>query len=112
MNLARGTIIVSSSIKGLTGKPRPAIVVQEERLDLFETLLIVPLTSLNEASNSINPVMSPDDSNGLEQPSVAMIQRIGPIRKSEIGKVIGSLSDTDMVAVNTAMMLILGLSRD
>jgi mRNA interferase MazF len=109
MSFAKGTVVVSSSSKGLSGKPRPAIVVQDEKLDLFETVIVIPLTSLHGSDRSINPVISPDEKNGLEHRSMAMVQRVGPVKKTEIGQAIGMLSEADMMRINTAMILILGL---
>lgn len=41
-----------------------------------------------------------------------MIQRIGAVRKSDVGGVIGALSDEDMARVDAALLMLLGLEID
>ena len=40
-----------------------------------------------------------------------MIQRINSVRKSDIGKVVGTMSQDDMDRIDAALSLLLGLDR-
>jgi mRNA interferase MazF len=108
----KGTILTISGSDGLRGKPRPAVVVQASEFDFPDTLLIVPLTSRDVDDNFITPLIIPDGANGPNEPSRAMVQRMGAIHKANVGNPIGSLSNEDMNRVDAALALILGLEAD
>jgi mRNA interferase MazF len=105
----KGTIVTISGSDRLRGKPRPAVVVQASEFDFPDTLLVVPLTSRDVDDNFVTPRIIPDGANGLNEPSSAMIQRMGAIHKAAIGNRIGSLSDLDMERIYIAMRFILGM---
>jgi mRNA-degrading endonuclease toxin of MazEF toxin-antitoxin module len=105
----RGTVLIVSAGSGLSRKPRPMVVVQASDVDFPETLLVVPLTSRQVSDDFFAPLLLPDDQNGLEIASRAMINRVGPIRKSEIGRIAGSLSAEAMERIDEALQIIMGL---
>ena len=107
--IARGTVLIVSTTGGLAGKPRPAIVIQASQYDFPETLIVVPLTSLDVNDDLAMPILLPDDMNGLLEPSCLMTQRIAAVRKNDLGKIIGSMSRNDMERVDAALLLVLGL---
>jgi mRNA-degrading endonuclease toxin of MazEF toxin-antitoxin module len=86
--------------------------VQSSDVEFPETLVIIPLTSREGADITIKPVFHPDESNGLLEPSSLMTHRIMAIRKSDIGRVIGGMSQSEMERVDAALSLVLGLNRD
>ncbi len=108
--VARGAILIVSTGGRVRGKPRPAVVVQELRLDFAETIIVVPLSSYEAVEDPATPILAPDDVNGLSEASRFMTHRIGAIPKSDIGKVIGTLSPEDMERVDAALSLVLGLN--
>lgn len=105
----RGTVLIVSAGGGLAGKPRPAVVVQASQFNFPETLIVVPLTSTETEKNAAMLVLLPDMSNGLSEASSLMTHRIGAVRKSDIGKKVGSLSVADMERIDGALSLVLGL---
>jgi mRNA interferase MazF len=110
--IRRGTVL-SVSLGGVGGrKPRPSIVVQANGLDFPETIVVVPLTTSDSWDSGLKPTFQPNAINGLKEPSSLMIQRIGSVRKSDVGALIGNLSDEDMDRVDTALSMLLGLGVD
>ena len=107
----RGTVLTVSLGGGSGHKPRPAIVVQASNLDFPRTLVVVPLTRSESTPPDLKPLFLPDETNGLIEPSTLMIQRINSVRKSDIGKVVGTMSQDDMDRVDAALSLLLGLDR-
>jgi mRNA interferase MazF len=85
------------------------IVVQASRIDFPDTLLVVPLTSREVSDNVLTPMLLPDDQNGLQDASRAVVNRVGPIRKSDIGHVAGTLSAADIERIDLALQTVLGL---
>ncbi len=110
--IRRGTVLLISP-GGVGGrKPRPSIVVQANGLDFPETVTVVPLTSFDSSTPVLRPTFLPDERNGLKEPSSLMIQRIGSVRKSDVGGAIGEMSREDMEKVDAALMMLLGLVVD
>jgi mRNA interferase MazF len=105
----RGTVLAVAMGSGSGSKPRPAIVVQAGDLDFPQTLVVVPLTKNDSSELSLRPIFLPDSTNGLLELSSLMTHRIGAVRKSNIGKRIGTMSGEDMQRVDAALSLVLGL---
>ncbi len=105
----KGQVLITSTGGGLTGKPRPAVIVQDDGFDFADTVIIVPLTTENSIDHSVRPLISPDAKNGLKQLSCAMVNRMAAIRKADINAIVGRLSDDDMTKIDAAMSAILGL---
>ncbi len=108
--VARGTVVIVSTGGSLVGKPRPAIVIHANQFDFPETRIVVPFTSWDVTDELVMPIFLPDALNGLLEPSSLMTHRIAAIRKSQIGKIIGTMSREDMVRVDLALSLVLGLN--
>ena len=62
------------------------------------------------ARPSIRPEITPSELNGLRAPSRLVTDKITTIPKSKLGHRIGRLADGDIVRLNRAMMLFLGLA--
>lgn len=98
--MKRGEIwIVSGS--GYAGKPRPAVIVQDDRFDATASVTIeAPLIRL--------PV-EPSESNGLRSVSRLMADKITTVPKTRFGQRIGQLSALDMERLSHAIVRFLGL---
>ncbi len=55
-------------------------------------------------------VIDPTDRNGLKNASRLMIDKITTVPKPRLGKRIGKLSDEDLVRLNRALTVFLGLA--
>ena len=55
--------------------------------------------------------IEPDERNGLHSVSCLMVDKITTVRKEKLGSRIGMLGDADLVRVNQAMLVFLGLAR-
>jgi mRNA interferase MazF len=104
----RGQVIVGVFGGGLGNKPRPAVVVQNDWFETPVSILALPLTSEIETGSIIRPLLQPSDRNGLIDPSVAMADKLCPLRKESIGEVIGTLSVSELETIEIAMQLVLG----
>ncbi len=106
---ARGTVLIVSTGGGFRAKPRPAVVIQDSRYEFAETIIVVPLTSFEIDEDPAMPLFLPDGGNGLAEASRFMTQRMGAIPKSDVGRVIGVLSEEDLERVDLALQMVLGL---
>ena len=92
------------------GKPRPAVILQADAFGHTGSVTICPLTSDIEVIAIFRILVATNHRNGLTQPSVLMADKISTISKTKIGKMIGMLDDEDMLRLERAVMIFLGLA--
>ena len=95
---------------GYAGKPRPAVVVQAARFDATLSITVCVFTTDDtEAPLFRIPVMS-SDCNGLLSESRLMVDNITTVSKERIGKRIGCLDAGDVMRLNRAILVFLGVA--
>jgi mRNA interferase MazF len=55
-------------------------------------------------------IVKPSEYNGLKEASSLMVDKITTVTKAKLGKRIGRLEDKDVVRLNRAVMVFLGLA--
>jgi len=109
--LKRGELWTVAGGEGYAGKPRPVVVLQDDQFEATASVTFCQLTT-NEAEAALfRLVVQPDEFNGLRRMSRIAIDRIMTTPRAKLGKRIGRLSDKDMVRVNRAVLVFLGLAR-
>jgi mRNA interferase MazF len=107
----RGDVVLMVA-PGDLGKPRPAIVVQADELgENTITVLVCPLSSDIQDSPRLRPVVEPDANNGLRIESQCMTEKLMPIRRDRIRRVLGSIDTQTAEQLDRALLIILGLDR-
>ncbi|MEB3984321.1 type II toxin-antitoxin system PemK/MazF family toxin [Mycobacterium sp. 663a-19] len=91
------------------GKPRPAIIVQDDLFSATESVVVVPLTATTVAGVAVARIAVPTTT-GIAQPSYAMIDKITTVRRSNLGTRIGRVSATLMAEIERSLMVFLGLA--
>lgn len=91
------------------GKPRPAVIVQSDRLPTSDNVIICPLTSFLVDAPIYRPTIIPSAVNGLLVTSQLMLDRISPARRTRIDRAVGRLEDADMDRLNGALSILLDL---
>lgn len=102
----RGSIVVVSGASGIGSKPRPALIVQNDLWLGTMTILIAPFTSDVPGDMVVRPIFEPSLQNGLRETSALMIDKITPAKRTDIGSVIGQMSETAMNEVDAALRMI------
>jgi mRNA interferase MazF len=108
--LKRGEIWTVAGGKDYAGKPRPAVIVQDDRFDATGSITICAITSDKSEAPLFRIVIQPSDQNKLTTTSRLMVDKITTIPKSKLGSRIGNLDAVDMARVNQAMLIFLGLA--
>jgi mRNA interferase MazF len=106
----RGEVWTAAAGSGYAGKPRPVVIVQDDRFDATESLTICAFTSDPTEAPLIRLEVTPDDLNGLQDASRLMVDKITTVPKPRLGQRIGRLSDQDMVRLSRAVVVFLGLA--
>lgn len=109
MEVRRGDL-VTIVLPGAYGKPRPALVMQDDSFSTLASVTVMPLTSMLKSAPLIRVKVEPESHTGLQQSSQVMVDKIVTAPRSKIGQRIGRLDSSIMEAVETALSRFLGLS--
>ena len=108
--MTRGEVWTAAGGKDYAGTPRPVVIVQDGRFDATSSITICAFTSDPTDAPLFRLVVEPNTANGLDKPSRLMVDKVTTVPKARLGKRIGRLSDSDMVRVNRALLIFLGLA--
>lgn len=108
--MKRGDIWTLSGGKDYAGKPRPAVIVQDDAFDATDSITICAFTTDPTEAPLFRLAVEPNERNGLRSTSRLMVDKITTVPKSKVGERIGRLDDEDMVRLNQAVMVFLGLA--
>ena len=108
--MKRGEIWTVSAGRGYAGKPRSAVIVQDDRFDATASITICVFTSDETDAPLFRLPIEPDEHNGLEKPSRLMVDKITTVPKDKLGRRIGRLASKDMTRLERAMLVFLGIA--
>jgi mRNA interferase MazF len=103
--------VVTVAASGDYGKPRPAVIVQTDALPAEHASVIVcQMTSDITDTPDFRIIVEPTETNGLQSRSQVMADKPVTIRRSRVGKQIGSLDAGDLLQLNVALAFVMGLA--
>lgn len=108
--MKRGGIWTVAGGRDYVGKPRPVVIVQDDRFDATDSVTICAFTTNETEAPLFRLPIAPSERNGLRAPCRLMVDKITTIPKSKLGDRVGRLDDEDMVRLNRAMLVFLGLA--
>jgi mRNA interferase MazF len=106
----RGDIWTASGGKDYAGKPRPVVIVQDDRFDATDSITVCALTTDATDAPLFRLPVAPNERNGLRSPSRLMVDKITTVSKTKLGSRIGRLDDDEILRLNRAMLVFLGLA--
>lgn len=92
-----------------TGKPRPAVIVQDDNFDT-DSVMLCPFTTDPVDAPLLRLLVEPSPSNGLDASSRLMVDKITTVRRSRLGTPLGRLDDADVLRLNRVMVVFLGIA--
>lgn len=95
---------------GYAGKPRPAVIVQDDRFDATESITVCVFTTDPTEAPLFRLAVAPDAQNGLLATSRLMVDKITTVPKTRVGDRIGRLGDADVARLNRAIAVFMGLA--
>ena len=108
--MMRGEVWTISGGGTETGKPRPAVIVQSDAFDATDSVTVCAFTTDPTEAPLFRLPVAPTEENGIRTASSLMVDKITTISKQRAGARIGRLSDEDLLRLNRAVMVILGLA--
>lgn len=108
--MTRGEIYTAAARGTYTGKPRPVVIVQDDRFDATASVTICPFTTNPIDAPLVRIQIEPAPKNGLDRPSRLMVDKITTVSRSGLGERLGRLSADELVQLNRSLMVFLGLA--
>ena len=108
--MKRGDIFTVAGGKDYAGKARPVVILQDDRFDATASITICAFTTDPTEAPLFRLAVTPNERNGLRIPCRIMVDKITTVPKSKVGTHVGRLDDEDIVRLNRAVLVFLGLA--
>jgi mRNA interferase MazF len=107
--LRRGEIWTVAGGGDYAGKPRPALILQDDRFDT-DSVTVCLFTSDPTDAPLFRLEVEPSSANGLDITSRLMIDKITTVHRRRLGSRVGVLDDPDLLRVNRGVVVFLGIA--
>ena len=108
--MRRAEIWTAAAGSGYPGKPRPVVIIQDDRFDVTHSVTVCAFTTDPTEAPLIRLPVVPDEQNGLAVPCNLMVDKITTVPRSKLGERVGRLADEDMVRLGRAIVVFFGLA--
>ncbi len=108
--MRRGEVYTAAARGAYTGKPRPVVIVQDDRFDATVSVTVCPLTTNPVEAPLTRISIEPSPLNGLDQPSRLMVDKVTTMPRRNLSGRLGRLLAEDIVRLDRALTVFLGLA--
>ena len=109
--MRRGDICIAAARGIYTGKPRPVVIVQDDRFDATASITVCPLTTNPLDAPLTRIAVGVTTASGIEQPSQIMIDKITTMPRANVRDHLGRLAGADLIRLDRALLVFLGLAE-
>jgi mRNA interferase MazF len=106
----RGEIWVVAGGGDYTARPRPVVILQDDRFPGTDSVTVAAFTTNPVDAPLFRVAVAPGPENGLDLPSRIMADKITTVRRARLQRRIGHLSADDLVRLNQAVLVFLGFA--
>lgn len=108
--MKRGEVWTAAAGSGYLGKPRPVVIVQDDRFDGTDSVTVCAFTPDPTDAPLFRLLVEPSRQNGLNEASSIMVDKVTTVRRSKLGTQMGRLSSEDIVRLDRGLIVFLGLA--
>ncbi len=108
--MRRGDIWTVAGGKDYAGKPRPVVIVQDDRFDATDSITVCALTTDETEAPLFRLAVEPNRRNGLRAACRLMVDKITTVPKTKVGARVGQLDEEDILRLNQAILVFFGLA--
>ena len=90
--------------------PNDVVILQDDSFDGTESITICAFTTDDTDAPLFRLPVEPNERNGLRIPCHLMVDKVTTVPKSKVGAHIGRLDDEDILRLNRAVLVFLGLA--
>lgn len=109
--MRRGEIWTVVGGAAYTGKPRPAVIIQDDRFDANDSIVVCPLTTDPTSAPIFRLPIPSNTRTGLRAPCRLMVDKLTAVPRKRLGTRVGILSPDELKVLNRALFVFLGLSE-
>jgi mRNA interferase MazF len=109
--MRRGDIWTVAGGAAYTGKSRPAAIVQDDRFDANDSIVVCPLTTDPTSAPIFRLPVAANARSGLRAPCRLMVDKLAAVPRKRLGTRLGALSPEELKSLNRAIFVFLGLSE-
>lgn len=108
--MRRGDIHIAAARGAHSGKPRPVVIVQDDRFDATASITVCPLTTNPVDAPLTRIAVQPTAMTGIDQPSHLMVDKITTMPRANLRDHLGRIADADLIRLDRALLVFLGLA--
>jgi mRNA interferase MazF len=108
--MKRGEIWLVSGGADFAGKPRPAVILQDDAFAPSASVTLCMFTSNETEAPLVRVPIAPSAKNGLKKISRLMVDKITTVALTKIDRQIGTLEPDELSQLNQAVIVFLGLA--
>jgi mRNA interferase MazF len=108
--MKRGDIWTVAGGKDYAGKPRPVVIVQDDSFDATDSITICAFTTDETEAPLFRLPVEPNERNGLRRACRLMVDKVTTVPRAKLGARVGRLNDEDILRLNQAVLVVLGLA--
>ena len=108
--MRRGEIWTIAGGGDYTDKPRPGVIVQDDRFDATASVTVCAFTTDPTDAPLFRIPIEPSETNGLRSLSRLMVDKLTTVPRGRLGYRLGCLDDEDVIRLNRAIMVFLGMA--
>ena len=107
--MKRGDVVLVA-LQGYYGKPRPAVILQNDLItgEQSDSVIVCPMTGEVSGMREFRVLVEPAPENGLRSRSEVMVEKLAGVPRKRLRDVIGRLDAKAMQTVEHAALLVLG----
>ncbi|MET0703114.1 MAG: type II toxin-antitoxin system PemK/MazF family toxin [Mycobacterium sp.] len=93
--MRRGDIHIAAAKGAYTGKPRPVVIIQDDRFDASASVTVCPITTNPVEAPLMRIVIKATDTTGIDQLSRIMVDKVTTMPRSNLQEQLGRLAVAD-----------------
>jgi mRNA interferase MazF len=86
------------------------VIIQDDSFDATNSVTVCAFTTDETEAPLFRILVQANENNGLRESCRVMVDKITTIRKSKLGTPVGRLEDEDILRLNRAILVFLGLA--
>ena len=102
--------MVTVTLSGDFGKPRPAVVIQSDQFAEAESVTLLLISGALVDVPLFRLSLQPTEANGLRKPSQVMVDKALTVRRERVGPVIGHIDAETMLEITRSLAVFLGFA--
>jgi len=106
----RGEIWTVAGSGDYAGKPRPALILQDDSFSATQSVTICLFTTDATDAPLLRIPVEPSEATGLREPSRLMIDKLTTVPRSRLGVQLGTVDAAVLMQVSRAIIVFLGIA--